>query len=449
MARQHGGFANPFGPGEHPEHRRQLFVKLCWTVIWLLYLAAPITNLLKHQYSVGAEILGWISLALFLTCYAAMIFRGRDNGYFPGWATFALGGMTTTAVAASLMLDGVWLTLFVYCGVCAGVVLPLRVSAWVIPGLAVLLVAVGLRGGADHSTVFALAIPTLLAGFAMTGLQRLMRTLRELREARKTIARLAASDERLRLARDLHDLLGHSLSLITLKSELAGRLLSERPEDAAQQVADIERVSRQALADVREAVSGYRRTTLAVELAGSRVALDTAGITADTTPALERIATGPEEGRLFHEEEAALGWALREAVTNVIRHSGARRCRLDVREVLGEGGRPMLCLEVSDDGRAARSAKGVKGVKGVKAGQIQPPVPGNGLTGLQERLLLVDGELSAAPGPEGFLLLASVPLRNPRAALPEQVGPAEQVRPAEQSGLPGQPAEATPTRRTR
>ncbi len=169
----------------------------------------------------------------------------------------------------------------------------------------------------------------------MAGVRQLVRTTIELREARATVAQLAANEERLRLARDLHDLLGHSLSLITLKSELAGRMLPAHPEKAAQQVADIEQVSRQALVDVREAVSGYRRPRLAGELAGAQVALTAAGITAALPPDLDPVPADTDE-----EAESALAWALREAVTNVVRHSGARRCTVEVlgRQTLGRPG---------------------------------------------------------------------------------------------------------------
>jgi two-component system sensor histidine kinase DesK len=201
-----------------------------------------------------------------------------------------------------------------------------------------------------------------------------VRTTIELREARATVAQLAANEERLRLARDLHDLLGHSLSLITLKSELAGRMLPAQPEKAAQQVADIEKVSRQALVDVREAVSGYRRPRLAGELAGARAALTAAGITAS-------LPAGPAPTDLDEEAESALAWALREAVTNVVRHSGARRCTVEV-----------LSRQTLDG-----------------PGDGSPGTPGNGLTGLAERLEKAGGALETGRTRHGFRLVARVP----------------------------------------
>ena len=126
-------------------------------------------------------------------------------------------------------------------------------------------------------------------------------------------------EERERFARDLHDLLGHSLSVIALKAELAGRLL---PDDAAErggEVGELEQVARAALGEVRDAVSGYRQPTLDGELAGARMALSAAGIEAD----VQRV-----RGALDPDVEAVLAWAVREGATNVIRHSGARHCTL-------------------------------------------------------------------------------------------------------------------------
>src|SRR6202030_4307730 len=170
--------------------------------------------------------------------------------------------------------------------------------------------------------------------------------MRELAEARETVAKLATNSERLRLARDMHDLTGQSLSVITLKSELAAKRLGKLPASAERDVVlgdlgDIGRVSRQTLHDIREAVSGYRRPTLAIEVITARNALDAAGIRLDDDPELTL-----RSGTFDVEAEAVLAWCLREAVTNVIRHSGARNCRIRLAERMGE-----VSLEVTDDGR--------------------------------------------------------------------------------------------------
>jgi two-component system sensor histidine kinase DesK len=284
----------------------------------------------------------------------------------------------------------------VYVATASGAALPVRMSRWAIVATSALMTAVALAVPGGNSYLASLLIPALLGGAAMAGVRQLVRTTIELREARATVAQLAANEERLRLARDLHDLLGHSLSLITLKSELAGRMLPAHPEKAAQQVADIEKVSRQALVDVREAVSGYRRPRLAGELAGAQVALTAAGITA-TLPA-DAAPTDVDE-----EAESALAWTLREAVTNVVRHSGARRCTVEVlgRQTL-DG--PVLELSVEDDG----------------SGDGTPGTPGNGLTGLAERLEKAGGSLDVGRTKHGFRLVARVPA-NP-SPTPADVG---------------------------
>jgi two-component system sensor histidine kinase DesK len=248
---------------------------------------------------------------------------------------------------------------------------------------------VGLHGGEREALNLVLLV--LLIGFAMTGVRQLVRTTVELRKARATVAQLAANEERLRLARDLHDLLGHSLSLITLKSELAGRMLPDHPDKAAQQVTDIENVSRQALVDVREAVTGYRRPRLSGELAGAQVALTAADVTAD-------LPTEPDLAGVAEENESALAWALREAITNVVRHSGARRCTVElIRRQTLDG--PHLELSVEDDGSGG-SGNG----------------PGNGLSGLTERLEKVGGALEAGRTRRGFRLVARVPLAGAEGA---------------------------------
>ena len=145
------------------------------------------------------------------------------------------------------------------------------------------------------------------------------RTNTELRLAREEVERLAKIAERERIARDLHDLLGHTLSVITLKSELAARLIERDKDRAGAKIRDVERISREALAEVRSAVRGYREGGLQSELRSAELMLEAADITLETHT--EPVALTPAE-------ESALAFALREAVTNVVRHSGASRCTL-------------------------------------------------------------------------------------------------------------------------
>ncbi|MFC9221184.1 sensor histidine kinase [Streptomyces hygroscopicus] len=382
--------------GQSPENRPQVLVKLMWIGIWMAYMGAPVSDLADRHHTVPATVGGALGLLAFVALYLVLIFRHTGRALSRATVFGALGTLCVLAAVLAFTMGGDWLVLCVYVSVAFGAVLPLRLSRWVIPLNTLFMVAIGVLVRGSHGLLSALVIPSLLGGFAMSGVRQMVRTTRALRAARATVAQLAANEERLRLARDLHDLLGHSLSLITLKSELAGRMLLDKPEQAARQVADIERVSRQALVDVREAVSGFRRPTLEAEVAGARTALAAAGITAD----LHRVGTHHPD--LPPDQEGALAWALREAVTNVVRHSGARRCAVTLDETGDE-----LCLTVSDDGRG-------------------PTGPhGNGLTGLAERLQLADGRLETGPGERGgFTLRAVVPLsRGARVELPSPTAP--------------------------
>jgi two-component system sensor histidine kinase DesK len=378
--------------GQTARNRRELWRrKVLWIGVWLVFLSSPVRDLASGDHTTGGTVAGWLGLAVFVALYLSLLFRDMGAAPYPPKLIAALiGSMALLATVLSLTLGSAWLGLYCYVSVACGMVLPLRLAFWTIPGTGAVLLLVGLR--TDEGEAFNLLLLVLLIGFAMTGVGQLVRTTVELRKARATVAQLAANEERLRLARDLHDLLGHSLSLITLKSELAGRMLPDHPDKAAQQVADIEQVSRQALVDVREAVTGYRRPRLSAELAGCQVALTAAGVTAE-------LPTEPDLTGVPDESESALAWALREAVTNVVRHSGARRCRVDlVRRQTLDG--PVLELSVEDDGSGGPGNG-----------------PGNGLTGLTERLEKADGSLEAGRVRHGFRLVARVP-----ADVPADVG---------------------------
>jgi two-component system sensor histidine kinase DesK len=214
-------------------------------------------------------------------------------------------------------------------------------------------------------------------GAGAVAIRQLTIAIAQLQAARGELARLAVAEERLRFGRDLHDLLGHSLSVIVLKSELAGRLLSVEPAKAAAEIADVERSARQALREVRGAVAGYRQLTLQAELAAARELLAAAGIMALIVD---------DVGSLPAPLDSLLAWAVREGITNVIRHSRAGRCEISLRRALD-----WVRLEVRDDGRGAPT---------------QASSRGSGLAGLAERVAAVGGGLAAAANPDGGFLLA-------------------------------------------
>jgi two-component system, NarL family, sensor histidine kinase DesK len=235
---------------------------------------------------------------------------------------------------------------------------------------------------------FWLPIVTTLSGLGVAFGRRMGQYDTDLRLAREEIARLAVSEERLRFARDLHDLLGHSLSVVVLKAELAGRLAATAPDRAAEEMGDVERVAREALREVRDAVAGYRQPSLDQELDGARGTLRAAGVLGRFEP-----LAGPLPAGL----DATLAWALREGVTNVVRHSGARHA-----EVLLSRDEGQVCLELLDDGRGCDGCE-----------------PGSGLKGLRERVEARGGRLESGTRSEGgFRLAVSLPLKEaPRPAL--------------------------------
>ncbi|MBB6349298.1 sensor histidine kinase [Nonomuraea muscovyensis] len=219
------------------------------------------------------------------------------------------------------------------------------------------------------------AVTAAVTAVAMWLWRWLWWTIRDAHDSKEAKARLAVSEERLRFARDLHDLLGHSLSVITLKSELAAKLATKDAGRAAREMADVRRLVADSLAEVRQAVDGYQALDLEAELAGVRAALEAAGT---------RCTIEARAGDLSPAARVLLAWVVREGGTNVLKHSAATRCAITI-----DGG----VLEMRNDG-----------VRGPAAG------PGSGLRGLAERMTTAGGSLTATGMPDGeFVLRAAVP----------------------------------------
>jgi two-component system sensor histidine kinase DesK len=263
------------------------------------------------------------------------------------------------------------------------------------------------------STFAAIVIGPLTAYFGYSAGRR-ADAVSVLRRTRADLARAAVAEERLRIARDLHDLLGHSLSLITLKAELAGRVIGTNPGRAASEIAELESVARKSLSDVRAAVAGYRQPDLAGELLSARQLLESAGIAS-------RISA-PDISGLSQEVDAALAWAVREGTTNVVRHSLATRVEISV-----SAGPTGAVAEISDNGPPAPDDAGPltrppaaplpTADNDARAGQdgavvlTQLRPGGSGLAGLAERVRSLGGELATGTvEPHGFRLRVVVPL---------------------------------------
>jgi len=244
-----------------------------------------------------------------------------------------------------------------------------------LPGLSV-------RLSFELSAATVAALPLLIAGLGATLVTFLSQTNRQLRAARAVQTQLATQEERTRVARDLHDTLGHSLALMAVQLQVAEHLVKAGDPDAGTEVSEVRRLTLRALRDVRDTVSGYRQPTIDAELSGARIALTAAGI----APHLR-----DHHGVLAPEVEAACGWIIREATTNVIKHSQARTCSINLERVNG-----CVTISVEDDGPAHRSNGG-----------------GFGLQGLRERVDALGGTLvaqPASPGP-GFQLNARIPIQ--------------------------------------
>lgn len=297
----------------------------------------------------------------------------------------ALLGLVTCALA--LAYGGNWLLFFPLLGLATGAAV--RMPQLRPVGLVVGVLAGGVSVFHDGWGGLDIAYATWISTMVTAAILSLSEAVRQLRTAREELARRAVEEERLRFSRDLHDLLGHTLSVIVVKSEAARRLAAGDVAAAQAQLNDIEAVGRQALTEIREAVTGYRQGTLRDELDRAESALRAAGI----EPVVRR--SGPP---LVPQTEALLGWVVREAVTNVVRHSGAARCEI---VVAGSGGERVR-LTVTDDGGG--------GGGGEQAVPMRA-VGGTGLKGLTERLATAGGTLTAGRGPrEGFVVTAELPV---------------------------------------
>jgi two-component system sensor histidine kinase DesK len=364
-----------------------------FSAIWLVYLIQPILDLVNSHHG-SLYIAGGVTIVVaFCVIYVPIVGNGLR---WPRLARFGLLVVAVLAAVACAVYGKDWIPLWIYVSAATGIVLaasvPKHMALLAIGAVGACYTFFGWLTHDNPSDYFVVLLPVLLVGLAMMGFRMQIELMRELTQARETVAKMAANEERLRLARDMHDLTGQSLSMITLKSDLAAKRLSrlpETPETAAihSELADIARVSRQTLHDIREAVSGYRRPTLAIEVITARTALEAAGIRLDDDPELIT-----RSGTFDAEAEAALAWCLREAVANVIRHSGARNCTIR----LTERQRNELALEITDDGQGPSPGNGTVG---------------NGLHNMSERLSAIGGALTLRPArPHGLHLTAAVTL---------------------------------------
>ncbi|MCX4775600.1 sensor histidine kinase [Streptomyces sp. NBC_01264] len=366
---------------------------------WLLLGMGAFSNILQGR--TPNPVIGGAGLLIFNSLYISVVFRAFHKRSREAASTrwcLVVMGLVTCGLA--LGYGGSWLTFFPLLGLATGAVLRGRTLGVAVIGLS----AVGGAIAVYHDGWGAVGVVygTFLSGMVTAAILALSETVRELRETRQELARAAVEQERLRFSRDLHDLLGHTLSVIVVKSEAARRLAPRDLDAALAQVADIESVGRQALVEIREAVTGYREASLAGELDRARGVLTAAGI----EPVVRQ--SGPP---LPARTAALLGWVVRESVTNAIRHSGATRCEIEVR-----GAAERVRLVITDDGGAGVGSDPPD--DGPKSGDPKSGGPpgggpaGSGLKGLAERLAAAGGTLGSgpAPGGRGFRVTAELPV---------------------------------------
>jgi len=341
-----------------------ILFNLAWLFLWIILARQPFLTVILPTI---------VSVPFFLYLHLCTYFYGGSHGkrlrYIAG--VFALG-----YAVAPFNPAGLGYLIFGFFSLCFTV--PTRI-AWRLIGVSIALFVAELAlFGHDLTTLLSVGLPGVLLGISAVYTAYTAEQQRHLRRSNVEIMRLATLAERERIGRDLHDLLGHTLSVIALKSELARKLIDRDLDAARTEIGEVERVARDALSQVRNAVSGIRSTALAAELSAATALLEAQGL---------KVNCEMENVKLPHDRETALALSLREATTNIRRHSGASGVTIRVRlESTG------VVVEVTDDGRGGRI------------------VPGNGLNGMRERLGSVGGTLLLESNKDGGTLLrATVP----------------------------------------
>jgi len=342
-------------------------------LIWLVYFGFFFIQPVMDHVSRRMWFLDILGTLAFLFLYLGLFCLEEPHGIL-----HVIGMLVLGIVFAPV--NGGASTFFIFAAAMLPFVVQTQRTAMV--GLGAIVTIAGTEGLLLHLNIWAMfwftGFPLLLGAGNILFAER-YRVNRQLHRANEEIEHLAKVAERERIARDLHDVLGHTLSVITLKSELAGKLMERDPERAGKEIREVEQISRQALSEVRDAIRGYRSQGLVAELAQAKATLETAGLSvqcdAATTVKLPAI------------QESVLSLAVREAVTNVVRHAQARTCRLRIEQRNGS-----CRLVIEDDGRGCSNGEG------------------NGLRGMRERVEMLGGTLNRDTE-SGTKLTITLPLK--------------------------------------
>jgi two-component system sensor histidine kinase DesK len=342
-------------------------------LLWVLYLGFFFVDPILGHASLRLWLLDGLGAALFLCFYFGLFVLENP------WALLHIVGMMLLGVLFQPINAGAC-TFFIF----AAAMLPFCVETQTaaVIGLAAIGATGAIEGLLLHIRgwqLFYSALFPMIIGAGNTFFAERNRMNRRLRKANEEVEHLAKVAERERIARDLHDVLGHTLSVITLKSELAGKLIDRDPQRAGKEIREVEEISRQALSEVRDAIRGYRAKGLAAELAQAKATLETAGLAVQCDAATTV--------KLPAMQESVLSLAVREGVTNVVRHAQARSCRLRLEQQNGS-----CLLEIHDDGCGFSTAEG------------------NGLRGMRERVEMLGGKLERR-NQSGTTLTITLPLK--------------------------------------
>ena len=342
-------------------------------LLWTVYLGFFFVDPILSHAAARVWFLDILAVVIFLVLYLGLFFIENPI------SLAHIAGMVVLGVVYQRINDGAC-TFFIYAASMFPFCVENQLQAFVgIFAIGAVGAIQGLLLGFNGWRLFYSSLFPIIIGAGNTFFAERNRMNHQLRKANEEVEHLAKVAERERIARDLHDVLGHTLSVITLKSELAGKLIDRDPERAGKEIREVEEISRQALSEVRDAIRGYRTQGLAAELAQAKSTLETAGLTVqcDTATTMKLPAM----------QESVLSLAVREGVTNVVRHAQARSCRLHLEQENGS-----CRLEIQDDGQGFSTTEG------------------NGLRGMRERVEMLGGKLERM-NRSGTMLVITLPLK--------------------------------------